>query len=381
MTFWHRFNTRVYRAWYRLRHRRVRSRVTPRAASDPAVLYVAWGRIGDTVLSTGILQHLRGVFEGCRIVCAGRPEVSVVVEPFVDEFVPFDEEERLARPYECILSDIHLFYGGTARLGSLIEALPAKRKFAYEGYYLGAGLAPVRRYPRGVEVIPALSKPCEFERLHVLFDYAHYFREVTRRWSGEAFAGDDLRPSLVARTASASDCIAWQPVSNNRKKDYPLARWREVLEAFPDTTFVALGSAKEREALQGFAAPNVENRCGVTDLEEAMATIAGARGFLGLDSGLTHVAACLGRPTVCVCQSSNLGYFFPYPPECGRENLHTVAHPDYRACSGCFMTCHHESIFATYRKGSKCLRELPAARVIEAVRERLEAPACVAIGC
>lgn len=370
MRFWHRFNTAIYRTWYRLRNRPVRHAVAPRkAADDRAVLYVAWGRIGDTVLSTGILRHLRPAFDGHRIVYAGRPECAVVVEPFVDEFVPLDAVDRLARPYECVLGDIHLFYGGTARLGSLIEALPAGRKFVYEGYYLGDGLAPVRTYPRDAEVIAAAAKPAECP--HVLLDYAHYFREVTRRWSGEAFAGDDLKPALSAEPASeAADYIAWQPVSNNRKKDYPLARWREVLAAFPDETFVALGNARERTTLD---LPNVHNLCGETDLAGAMSVLAGARGFVGLDSGLTHIAACLGRPTVCVSQSSNLGYFFPYPPELGFDHLRVVDHPAYRDCAGCFMTCRHESIFRTYLQGSRCLRELPASAVIGAMREHFAA--------
>jgi ADP-heptose:LPS heptosyltransferase len=366
---WHRFNTRVYRAWYRLRNRPARRTVTLREAPDRAVLYLAWGRIGDTVLSTGVLKHLRTVFAGCRIVYAGRPEVRVVVEPFVDEFVPLDAVDRLARPYECVLGDIHLFYGGTARFNSLIEALPARRKFVYEGYHLGDGLAPVRTYPLGAEVIPAAPKPASDP--HVLHDLAHYLREVSRRWSGEAFAGDDLRPALSAEPASENaDYIAWQPVSNNRKKDYPLAKWREVLAAFPKTTFVAIGNQRERTTLD---LPNVRNLCGETDLAGAMSILAGARGFLGLDSGLTHIAACLGRPTVCVSQSSNLGYFFPYPPEYGVDHLRVVDHPAYRECAGCFMTCRHESIFRTYLQGSRCLRELPAAAVIQAVREHLEA--------
>jgi ADP-heptose:LPS heptosyltransferase len=366
--FWHRFNTRVYRTWYRLRNRPVRRTVTPREASDRAVLYIAWGRIGDTVLSTGVLKHLRTVFAGCRIVYAGRPEARVVVEPFVDEFVPLGAVDRIARPYECVLGDIHLFYGGTARLNSLIEALPAKRKFVYEGYYLGDGLAPVRTYPNDAEVIAAAPKPPQTP--HVLHDHAHYLREVTRRWTGEAFAGDDFKPALNAKPASESaDYIAWQPVSNNRKKDYPLAKWRDVLAAFADTTFVALGHGRERKTLD---LPNVRNLCGETDLAGAMSILAGARGFLGLDSGLTHIATCLGRPTVCVSQSSNLGYFFPYPPEYGFDHLRVFDHPAYRECAGCFMTCRHESIFRTYLQGSRCLRELPATAVIQAVREHLE---------
>lgn len=369
MRFWHRFNTALYRTWYRLRNRPAQETVTPRKAEDRAVLYLAWGRIGDTVLSTGVLKHLKSLFAGCRIVYAGRPEVRLLVEPFIDEFVPIDAMDRLARPYECVLGDIHLFYGGTARLNRLIEAVPAKRKFVYEGYHLGDGLAPLRTYPQGAEVIAAAPKPADSP--HVLHDQAHYWREISRRWSGEAFAGDDLKPALAAKPASKSaDYVAWQPISNNRKKDYPLKKWRDVLAAFPETTFVALGHARERTRLD---LPNVRNLCGETDLADAMSILAGARGFLGLDSGLTHIAACLGRPTVCVSQSSNLGYFFPYPPEYGLDNLHVVDHPAYRECSGCFMTCSRESIFRTYLQGSRCLRELPAAAVIQAVREHLPA--------
>jgi len=372
MTFWQRFNTRLYRAYYRLRHRpQSPPAVELKPADDRAVLYVAWGCIGDTILSTGTLRHLRRAFDGRRVIYAGRPETRPIAEPFVDEFVPLDAIPQ--RAYDCIVGDIHLFYGGTRKLGALLEALPATRKFVYEGYHLGDGLAPVRTYPRDFEVVPALTKPGEF--LHVLHDYAHYFREVTRRWSGEAFAGDNLAPALVAAPAEGyEDCIAWQPVTNNPKKDYPLARWREVLAAFPDVTFVALGTAIETTGLD---LPNVKDLCGKTDLAGALGIIAGARGFLGLDSGLTHAAAWLGCPTVCVTQSSNLGYFFPYPDAFPRENVTTVDHPDYRICSGCFMTCKHESIFSTYLRGSKCLRELPAAHVVEAVRERLPARATV----
>ena len=72
-----------------------------------------------------------------------------------------------------------------------------------------------------------------------------------------------------------------------------------------------------------------------------------------------------------VAQNANLGYFFPYPPAYGFENLFVVDNEEFRTCSRCFMTCSKESIFATYLRGAKCLRELQPARVAEAIHGHL----------
>jgi len=364
MSFWGACNTLLYRGFYRLRHRRAPAPALrlPPAGGDPAVLCLGWGRIGDTILFTGVLKHFRRAFAGCRLVYAGRPEVAPVVAPFVDEFVPHGGD--LARRYACILTDLHFFYGGVHALGGLMEALPAQRKFTYEGYHLGPGLAPVRIYPAGTEVIAAAGAR------HLLGHGAHYFAEVMRRLE-TGYEAEDWRPVLEAGAAplekfglGAGRYVAWQVSSNNRKKDYPEARWRRVLAAFPDTIFVALGTSGSL-----LRAPNLLDLRGRTSLEEAIALIAQARAFLGPDSGLTHAAAVLGVPTVCVAQSSNLGTFFPYPP--GFPNLRTVDNLAYRACAGCFMTCSREPIFLTRLRGAKCLRELPPEPIAAALHDAL----------
>jgi ADP-heptose:LPS heptosyltransferase len=381
MPFWLRVNRRLYAAYYRWRHRTPLAAALPRAsARGEEILFLAWGRIGDTVLSTGILKHFRGAF-GRRIVAAGRPEVAPIVQPHVDEFVPFgaDLAARVTRPYAAVVTDVHFFYGGAHALHGLLAGLPAERRIMYEGYHLGPGLAPVRVVPPGVEVVAALAKAAP--RWHILLDNEHYFREVTRRLAGEAHAGADYRPALEAPPAdgllrrhglAAGEYVAWQTASNNRKKDYPADRWRAVLARFPDVRFVALGAPGEP-----LGVPHAVDLRGKTDLREAMALIGAARAFLGPDSGLTHIAACLGRPTVCVAQNSNLGYFFPYPEEYGYGNLATVDHPAYRECARCFMTCAREPILLTYLKGAKCLRELPPELVAVALNGKL-APAPVA---
>ncbi len=409
MSGWKTLNDAAYGAFYRARERRERGRgerearallrtAAPAApTAGPAVLWVAWGRIGDAILATGAVRRLRRSLPGRRLVVLARAETAPVLAPLADLFVPMDPAaERavdpagaaaLRGPFEAVLGDLHLFYGGTARLGPLLEGIPAPRKYLYEGYHLGRDLAVTRPVPRGFTVVPALAKrngpDADLSSLHLVNDAAHYLREVLRDLSvpGE-IAPADLRPDpplpaedpgpVLARLGLEPGAfVAWQPFSSNRKKDYPAARWREVLARFPGERFVALGSPRERERVEALGLPGVADLCGRTGLGEAVAVLRGARAYLGLDSGLTHMAACLGRPAVCVAQDANLGYFFPYPEWLGFPGLRTVHNPRYRVCAGCFMTCSRESVLSTWLRGGKCLREIPPGAVADALASAL----------
>jgi hypothetical protein len=343
------------------------------------------------VLATGTLKHLRNLFGGRRVVLLGRPETAAVVAAHVDEFVPLRErdwgqiQERLAGPWHTVFGDLHLFYGGVLRLGPWLASLPARHKLHYAGYDEGPDLAPVRPAPRGFTVVP--SRPRSRDDRHLLHDHVHYLCALAAEAAPERahlLAGVDFRPELripapeLARASESGpggegsgDYLSCQPWSHNRKKDWPLGRWRELWQAFPEQRFVLLGGPGDggRDSLP----PNVEDRRGRTELPAAFARVAGARAHIGVDSALAHAATVLGRPTVVVAQDSNLGYFFPYPESYGFRNQVIVSHPDYLSCSGCFMVCRHEPIPLTWLRGALCVRRLPAAPVIEALRWTLGA--------
>ena len=377
------------------------------------MLYVAWGRIGDVVLATGHLKRLRRWFHPRPVWFLGRPQVKPVVEPFVDVFLAFsgpsepDTDSGTAptaslegivnQSFRCVIADVHTFYGGLFTLHALLAALRADRKFVYEGYYLGNDLAPERPYPAGFEVVPKYADRDggspedggdgagpEDGGCHILNHNAHYLRRVLERCGIETDEGESWRPDLDHIGRGTADCrrvgvepgeyVAWQPVSGNRRKDYPLSLWAETIGAFPDRRFVALVEPGKAADLDRTALPGV--RVIEIALPGAMRLIREARLFVGLDSGLSHVAAALGTPTVCVCPDSHHGYFFPYPRNCGYANLHSVFHPDYLSCRGCFMTCRHEPLTSTATRGALCLRTLPPRLVIDAIGRalRLEDP-------
>ena len=402
MSFWGRANTIVYRIYYRWRasritneSKRVGIQLNVNTEDDhPPVLYISWGRIGDAVLATGQLKHLRAAFEDHPVWYLGRPETHIVVKRHVDVFIPFDQDiwtrdkerqgeiaDHLGQKFKCIIADIHMFYGGVFSLGVLLERLSVQYKFIYEGYYLGPGLAPYRDYPLGFEVIkkrPSVAESGDVMLRHVSHDFDYYFRTILERCE-IGYVPEDTRPELYYEADLEDACakydltpgsfIAWQPISNNPKKDYPLRKWLAVLGEFSELTFVALGT--DGSALEGFEAPNVRNLCGRTDLSETLQLIRGAILFIGLDSGLSHISAVLGQKTICVTQSSNLGYFFPYPESYNLTELRTVHNTQYESCSGCFMTCSYESIMTTYRNGALCLRTLPADAIIDNIRDAI----------
>ena len=405
---WKLFNDFAYRVYFWYRNRGLRNRaiewpvpVLPRMSAEPRpVLYAAWGRIGDLVLATGHLKRLRQWFHPHPIWFLGRSQVRPVVEPYVDVFFPFPDpagqeggtgigpaplERILNQSFRYVIADIHTFYGGLFALGSLLTALRADRKFIYEGYYLGGGLAPERPYPADFEIVAKHrareESGAETNGRHILDHNGYYIRDVLERCGVGADPGERWRPDLGFIGSGTEECrrfglepgkfVGWQPSSNNPRKDYPLSLWKKIISAFPDQLFVALVEPGTGVELDRMNLPNIRILDLETTLPEAVLLIREARLFVGLDSGLSHVSTVLGRPTVCVCPDSHLGYFFPYPDAYGYPNQHTVSHPDYLQCRGCFMTCRHEPLTSTFSRGALCLRTLPPRLVIDAIKGAL----------
>ena len=404
---WKTINNIAYRLYFAYRsrisrreNRRWTVRVAPTRDPEPRpVLYVAWGRIGDVVLATGHLKRMRRWFHPSPVWFLGRSRVRPLVEPHVDAFLPFPEPAaRLTgsggapaasldgianRSFRCVIADIHTFYGGLFALDAVLAAVRADRSFVYEGYHLGEDLAPERPYPAGYEVVPKYEDGegggKNFAACHLLHHNVHYIRRVLAHYGVETDGGEAWRPDLDHVGPGADACqrfgvepgeyVAWQPLSDNRRKDYPMARWAETIRAFPEMQFVALVEPGRADEVSRTAPQGV--RVIETSLTGVMKLIREARLFVGLDSGLSHISTVMGTPTVCVCPDSHLGYFFPYPESYGYRNLHTVVHPDYLPCRGCFMTCRHEPLTSTVTRGALCLRTLPSRLVIEAIRSAL----------
>lgn len=133
-------------------------------------------------------------------------------------------------------------------------------------------------------------------------------------WLGEApippaavWLTPALRAEARARLGGFADgrVLALAPGANWPGKIWPASRWRELVTALAGEidAVVLLGSAAERRLTAAVAAglpvPALDF-AGATDLLQAAALAELAAGFVGNDSGLGHLAAAAGTPTLVV---------------------------------------------------------------------------------
>ena len=106
--------------------------------------------------------------------------------------------------------------------------------------------------------------------------------------------------------------IAIAPGSVWATKRWPLEKFVSVVKKMPDHKFVLVGSESElplANEIQGHC-PDVLNAVGETSLRQMWTLLDACDGLFSNDSGLMHMASCLGLPTVVVFGPTtlNLGY-------------------------------------------------------------------------
>jgi heptosyltransferase II len=129
----------------------------------------------------------------------------------------------------------------------------------------------------------------------------------------------------------------------------PAKRWPYFAELSRrlGPTAVALGAPGDLQSARGIEGVNLVGR---TNLDEAIALIAGARSVVSNDSGLMHVAAALGRPLVALFGSSSPEHTPPASAAARVLWLHVE-------CSPCYQ---RECPLGHFR----CMRELSVDRVV-----------------
>lgn len=112
------------------------------------------------------------------------------------------------------------------------------------------------------------------------------------------------RLALVPRSSTFDPVLALHPGSGSERKNWPEQKWAELIAQVLATTSVNLllvGGEAEGERLQKLVAALPPTRVTVArnlPLTELARRLQGCVGFVGHDSGITHLAAALGLPCV-----------------------------------------------------------------------------------
>ncbi len=108
--------------------------------------------------------------------------------------------------------------------------------------------------------------------------------------------------------------ISIHPGSGSLRKNWPQAKWRELLNHLPGSVQVILGEAEvERNPPTESTWPNARILL-QPSLEELVTALASSRLFLGHDSGVSHLAAACGVPCVLLFGPTDPAMWAPPVP-------------------------------------------------------------------
>ena len=332
-----------------------------------SILVIHQGALGDFILALPTIETLRDTFPKAKLVLMGFPRILELVDQrfYADEILSIDQRgmasffvrgSPLDRPLSQFFSTFNLLVVfGKDGEGTLIGNL----KQACEGL-----IFHINPFPQWTE------------RIHLT---DHLLRELTRY----GFPLSEKMPRLFlsekdkdwgksfCRVKGLTDeerskAIVIHPGSGSKKKVWPLDRFLELIHYFQrhfnSRILIVLGPAEGPEVQKAFG--GMEWELGSTapllvkglSLLELASVMEGCHLFIGNDSGITHMAAALGLPTIAIFGPSDHKIWSP------RGEKVFVVRKEMN-CSPCseekFVRC----------KNLECLREVGVGDVLEGIRK------------
>lgn len=170
-----------------------------------------------------------------------------------------------------------------------------------------------------------------------------------------------MSPMAKAR-APAEILIA--PFSNSPIRNWPLGHFRDLVgllvDALPDERIRIIGVRNQRsaasEVVRPFSALRVVNGCGGGSWADTVARVAAAMCLVGNNSGLCHLSAASGTPTVCVFGGSH------QRREWAPRGKNVILLSRVIGCSPCQLDHGQSSPY-----GKACLRDIEPETVKDAV--------------
>jgi ADP-heptose:LPS heptosyltransferase len=258
------------------------------------ILFVTATRIGDAVLSTGLLSHVVERYPGARLTIAAGPVAAPLFEvvPGLDRVLVMDKRRW-----------------GLHWLVLYARAVPRRWDLVVD--LRGSALAWMLRADSRRVMAKGDQREHRVRQLARLFDLDP--PPAPTLWTAPRHerAADALLPP-------GPPVVAIGPAANWRGKQWRAERFADLARLLaaadgllPGARIAVLAAAHERAQaaplLSAMPPGGVIDLVGKTDLLTAAAVLRRCALFIGNDTGLMHIAAAVGTPT--------LGLFGPSPVE------------------------------------------------------------------
>lgn len=264
------------------------------------ILFVTSTRIGDAVLSSGLLAHLVERYPAARLTIACGPAAAPLFEavPNLETIISLEKRRRsahwLALWSRCAGKYWHLVVD--LRRTGLAYLLPTfRRRLLGPGE---PGLHKVRQYARALDLDEAPP------RIWTTNEHEARARELI---------------------PDGAPVLGLGPTANWPGKEWRAERFAELAKRLtgkggilPGARLAVFSAPDERtRALQSLASVRENRRidlAGKLDLLTAHACLARCDFFIGNDSGLMHLAAAAGAPTLGLFGPSRPEHYAPWGP-------------------------------------------------------------------
>lgn len=353
----------------------------PKTGFPPAplrLLVVQTAFLGDVVLTTPLLRELRRAQPRSRLSVLTTRTGAAVLDGMacIDELIVLDKgwsrsgvtsTRRVLRRLRHAAFDVAVAAHRSVRSGLLVRLSGAPLRIGFAGAP-GAGFyrhrIPWRADAHAVRRYLALGEPLGVEPERADPQPELRPTERARRRAAALLRSVGLRgePFVAIAPGSVWPTKRWLPAGFARVAAAVAAR---------GLTPLLVGTPDERELcleVAALARVPVGVLAGRTRVAELVALLAGARAVVANDSGAAHVASAVGTPVVSVFGPTvpAQGYVAWGPASVTVEHAGLACRPCHRHGPRRCPLAHH-----------RCMRELTAERVLEALEELLRAPIAV----
>ncbi|MET4684041.1 glycosyltransferase family 9 protein [Brevundimonas faecalis] len=300
----------------------------------PQVLFVTSDRIGDCVMSSGAIREIGRQVPGAEITVACGPTAAALFRaaPGVIKVIPW-RKQKAAGHWRALWR---------ATVGT---------RWAMTVDVRGSGLAYLLRtgerriYNRSWET--GLAKVETFSRM----------MKAERTMEPEIFLDDQARSEAAAVIGDHSaPVLALAPISTAADRSWPAERWGVLVERlkaeprFDGWRFMLVGGPGDQPAAAPALAAAGERGIdcvGRGDILASAAAIARSALFVGNDSGLMHVAAATGTPTLGLFGPSEWWHKAPWGAK-GRVLASSPTRGEFRPITDLTVERVFESVLALH---------------------------------
>lgn len=269
------------------------------------ILVIRGGAIGDFVLTLPVLAALRRQFPGTHLEVLGYPHIaSLAAHGGLADAVRPIEARSLA--------------GFFADMGDLDDAMGRY----FSGFHIilsylydldGCFAENVKACTKA-QFIPGPHRPDETQPIHA----TDVFLKPLERLA--IFDADPVPRLLFTELVPVTPTLAVHPGSGSERKNWPTAQWAKLLAHVMSGTkwnVLLVGGEAEGNRVVELAQPLPSSRVQLAQNQPLRAlaqTLRSCLGFVGHDSGITHLAAAVGLPGVALWADSNETIWHPRSP-------------------------------------------------------------------